>query len=468
MHAPTALLLLHPGRRGGLVRLALLLGVAALLQGCGATLLRTACDNPRISNFGAPSSYIVMLPYRYGGSSPANRESAAQLNQITRLQALQGAVDAPATQVTLVEGDPDKPADPACGIENVYDRVVENRAGLFWRRLFHSAVFVWGEIFDRDDGILVQSHLRVFWNGAASRDLEVLVDVPGQARPLRFAGSLPSDTISFPARKIGRQEQQQLAQAIASGLQLRREPRLDAEPVPLPAKFSAVAWRRPWLELQDRELRSFWMLIDDAGLHTGPVLPETVFARAMASYLNHRVDGDRSSREQAVAALARFRAALPRPDDPLLRVPLAMTAVIEGTLGLGSGAAAATPDRDLLPAQAADDPAAGRAQMQAALAEAARRLPGNGEVLNLAAIARIPGCCDGADAPQHIQDIQRMLERAWALEQGNTKIGRNMLQWYRFLATLPPERLPFDRDALAARARQAKATVDAWAAMGSP
>jgi hypothetical protein len=451
-----------------LLRLACL-AVAALLQGCGATLLRTACDNPRVSNFGAPSSYIVMLPYRYGGSSAVNRESAAQLNQITRLHALQSAVDAPATQVTLVEGDPDQPADPACGIENVYDRVVENRSGLFWRRLFHSAIFVWGEIFDRDDGILVQSHLRVFWNGAASRELEVLVDVPQQARPLRFSGSLPSDTISFPARKIGRQEQAQLAQAIASGLHLRREPRLDAEVVPLPAKFSAVAWRRPWLQLQDRELRSVWMLIDDTGLQAGPVLPETVFARAMASYLNFRVDGDRTSREQAVAALARFRASVARPDDPLMRVPLAMTAVIEGTLGLGgSAAAAATSDRDLLPTQTADDPAAGRAQMQAALAEAARRLPGNGEVLNLAAIARIPGCCGGADAPQRIQEIQRMLERAWALEQGNARIGRNMLQWYRFLATLPPERLPFDRATLAARTQQARDAVDAWAAMGSP
>lgn len=455
-----------------LLRLACL-AVAALLQGCGATLLRTACDNPRVSNFGAPSSYIVMLPYRYGGNSATNRESAAQLNQIARLQALQSAVDAPATQVTLVEGDPDKPADPACGIENVYDRVVENRSGLFWRRLFHSAIFVWGEIFDRDDGILVQSHLRVFWNGAASRELEVLVDVPRQARPLRFLGSLPSDTISFPARKIGRQEQAQLAQAIASGLQLRREPRLDAEVVPLPAKFSAVAWRRPWLQLQDRELRSFWMLIDDTGLQAGPVLPETVFARAMASYLNFRIDGDRTSREQAVAALARFRASVARPDDPLMRVPLAMTAVIEGTLGLGGSAgAAATPDRDLAQQAAArtddgSDPGA-RAQMQAVLAEAARRLPGNAEVLNLAAIARIPGCCSGADAPQRIQEIQRMLERAWALEQGNTRIGRNMVQWYRFLGTLPPERLPFDRGELAARAQRAGAAVDAWAAMSSP
>jgi len=445
------------------------LAAAALLAGCGATMLRTACDNPRISNFGAPSSYIVMLPYRYGGSSTTNRESAAQLNQIARLQALQGAVDAPATQVTLVEGNPDRPTDPACGIENVYDRVLENRSGLFWRRLFHSAIFVWGEIFDRDDGILVQSHLRVFWNGAASRDLEVLVDVPSLARPLRFAGSLPSDTISFPARKISRQEQAQLAQAIASGLQLRREPRLDAEPAQLPAKFSAVAWKRPWLQLQDREMRSVWMLIDEAGLRAGPVLPETLFARAMASYLNFRVDGDRASREQAVAALATFRAALAHPDDPLLRVPLAMTAVIEGTLGLASDTStAATPDHDVLqlPAQGVDgEPAR---QVQAALAEAALRLPGNGKVLNLAAIARIPGCCGGSDASERIQEIQRMLDRAWALEQGDAKISSNLVQWYRFLATLPPERLPFDLDELAARAQRATATSNAWSNVGSP
>lgn len=447
------------------------LAAAALLQGCGATLLRTACDNPRISNFGAPSSYIVMLPYRYGGSSAANRESAEQLNQIARLQALQGAVDAPATQVTLVEGDPDNPADPACGIENVYDRVVENRSGLFWRRLFHSAVFVWGEIFENGDGIMVQTHVRVFWNGAASRDLEVLVDVPSLARPLRFVGSLPSETISFPARRISRQEQAQLAGAIATGLQLRREPRLDAESAQLPAKFSAVAWKRPWLQLQGRDGRNLWMLIDEAGQRAVPVLPETAFARAMAAYLNFRVGGDRASHEQAVAALATFRAALDRPDDPMLRVPLAMAAVIEGTLSLtGEPSAPNPPDRDVLQksAQDADGESARQTQTQVALSEAARRLPGNGAVLNLAAIARIPGCCDGSDAPQRIQEIQRMLDRAWALELGDGKIGSNLVQWYRFLATLPTARLPYGPDELAARARSAAAASNAWSAASDP
>jgi len=447
-------------------RSAVLVALVALLQGCGATLLRTSCDNPRISNFGAPSSYIVMLPYRYGGDDDTKRDLAQQLNRITRLQALQGAIQMPDTQITLVEGNPALPNDPQCDIENVYDRVVENRSGWFWRKPFHSAVFVWGEIFDSGDGLIVQSHLRMFWNGSAARDLEVSVDSPALVRPLRFGGDLPSDTISFPARTLTRAIQEQLARNITAGLQVRAAPNLEAAQVELPSRFMTMRFKRPWLELQRRDLSSVWLLIDEGGLGAAPVPPETLFARAMASYLNFRVTPDRAARQQAVDALSRFRGVLATVNDPGLRVPLAVADVIEGTLGLAmrqDGPLGS--DVNATQGNAQAEPQTFSARSQTALDDAVRRLPTNGDVLNLAAIVRIPGCCSGDGVPARIEEIERLLNRAEALEQGNLKIASNRLSWYSYLATLPDSSLPYTRAELAHRKQLAEAALAAWKAL---
>jgi hypothetical protein len=392
----------------------------------------------------------------------------------------------PDTQITLVEADAGAPNDPQCGIENIYDRVVENRSGWFWRKPFHSAVFVWGEIYDQGDGFILQSHMRVFWNGRADRELEVSVDAPELVRPLRFAGDLPSDTISFPARKISMAEQQQLATAVSARLQVRAAPRADAAPAFLPNRFMAAEYKRPWLELQGRDLKSVWLLIDEDGLDAAPVLPETLFARAMASYLNFRVGREEGGRQQVMAALARFRQAMGHADEPLSRVPLAVADVIEGTLGLPTTpyvAPSPSPDASsdlarspqvaaavqfestaLQTATPADSQTVSAAS-QNALDEAVRRLPSSGEVLNLAAIARIPGCCHGAGAQQRMLRIQKMLERAQALENGNLKIARNLMNWYAYLATFPDGALPYPRAELAERRQKAALLLSAWSAL---
>lgn len=441
------------------LRCLILLATTALLQACGATMLRTSCENPRVSNFGAPSSYVVMLPYSYAGESEVSREATQQLNRIIRLQALRGAAAMPETQVTLIEGDP---ATPACDIENIYDRVVENRSGLFWRKPFHSAVFVWGEVFDEGDGLAVQSHLRVFWNGVAARELEVSADAPALIRPLRFSGELPEDTISFPVQTLTRSAQQQLAGAIGKELQLRKAPSLDAEVAELPSRFSAVSWKRPWLELQGRDLRSVWLLIDDQGIDVGSILPETLFVRAITSYLNFRVNRDAESRQQAMRFLAQFRAAVPRSGQAMPRVPLALSEAIEGTLSLPTRWYA-QPGAEQVPAQTMVP-----AQAQTTLVDAARQLPANGELLNLAAIARIPACCKGGDAAANIREIQRMLEQARSLERGNLKIGQNLLRWYTYLQTLPAELLPFSAAELQTHTERARDSLAALSSLRAP
>jgi|CXWL01.1.fsa_nt_gi hypothetical protein len=435
-----------------------LLILLALLQGCGATLLRTPCDKPRISNFGVPSSYIVMLPYRYRGSNDANREAARQFDQTATLQMLQAAVAMPATQITLVEGSP---ADPRCDIDNVYQRVVDNRSGLFWRRLFHSAVFVWGEIYDRGDGMLVQTHLRTFWNVAADRELAVSIDSPTLVRPLRFGADLPSETVSLPARRYDRAEQQRLTQATAALMQPKAEPRDDARPTELPRRIAAVLLKPPWLELQDRDGGSVWLRTDRRA--ADGTLPETLLASALAAFINARGSGDAADRQRVLDKLAAFRVALgAQAREPQAAVALALADALEGALGLA-------PSPPPAPATSAtggvfqmQNSLAVPASAQTTLDNAVRQLPSSGEALNLAAVARLPECCTGPGAAARIAEIQQMFERADALERGNLKIARNLMQWYAYLQTLPDGDLPFDRAQLEQRSEQSRRSLKAW------
>jgi hypothetical protein len=421
-----------------------LASAAALLQGCANNAIRTGCDNPRVSNFGSPTSYVVMLPYRYGGKDAAREDSAQQINRITQLQALQGSLDMPTTQITFVEGDAAK--DTRCRIEYAYDRVIENRSSLLWRRPYHSAIFLWGEIYDRDDGVIVQSHMRIFWNGSADRELEVRVPVPNSSQSLLFTGDMPSDTISFPPQTFSASQMAQLSDIAKASLQVREEPRLDAKPTPLPRRFAVMSWKRPWLELVGRDLRKAWVLVDDDGLrNNNTALPETTFMHAMASYLNFRVDSQDSSRRQAINALDKYRSAIATSNSPLRRESLALSKVMEGTMAMTSNAA---------------DPS------HAVLADASRELPTNGNVLNLVAMTAIPACCNNVDSPARITQIQTMLEQASMLEPGDDKIGRNLINWYRLLGTLPADTaLPFPRAELTTRLQQATQALADWTAV---
>ena len=420
-----------------------LASAAALLQGCANNAIRTGCGNPRISNFGAPTSYVVMLPYRYGGKDDAREGSAQQINRITQLQALQGSLDMPSTQITFVEGDAAK--DTRCRIEYAYDRVIENRSNLLWRRPYHSAIFMWGEVYDRDDGVLVQSHMRIFWNGSEDRDLEVRVPVPNSSQSLLFTGEMPSDTISFPPQTFSASQMAQLSDIARASLQVREEPRLDAKPTPLPRRFTILRWQRPWLELVGRDLRTAWVLVDEEGLRNNAALPETTFLHAMASYLNFRVDGQASSRRQAINALDKYRNAIATNNSPLRRESLALSKVMEGTMTMSSNAADAS---------------------NVALADASRELPTNGNVLNLVAMTAIPACCNNVDTPARITQIQSMFEQASMLEPGDDKIGRNLINWYRYLGSLPVDTpLPFSRAELDTRLKQATQALADWTAV---
>ena len=411
------------------------------LQGCTTTMTRSDCSNPRVSNLIAPNAYLVVLPYRYRGSDSSRHDDAERINRVIALQAIRIAADMERTHITLVEGDPD---DPQCGIESVYERVVDNRTGLFWRRVFHSAVFLWGEIYDAPDGLTLQTHLRTYWNGPRERTLAVELGPPVVTSPLRFTGELPDSTVSFPLHTLPMQVQRGALQAAQDDLEVREWPETLAPAAPLPKKFIVGRWRKPWLELIDRTGPAVWLRVPDQFGAAATLLPELSFARALTAYLTHRVDGRARSREAVRSALHDFRSQLAAKTDPLMRGPLALAAAMEGTLSLVGEPAAAT--------ATATPPAAGGAGDAApdALAGAAAQSPARADLLNLAALARIAGCCQ-VDTARTVDVILRDLERAYRLDPADGRITMNLLQWYELLLALPQAQRPLQTDEIERR-----------------
>jgi hypothetical protein len=436
----------------------LLLLVVLLLQGCGATVLRSDCSNPRVSNVLVPKAYLVVLPFRYRGADVAPADAAAtdaardtraaeaeRMNQIVALQAMRIASSMDGTHITLVEGDPN---DPRCGIEPVYEHVVFNRTGLFWRRVFHSAVFLWGEFYDAPDGLTVQTHLRTYWNGPSDRELAIELPRPGSRRPWRFTGELPDSTLSFPTRTLRVDAQRTALQSTARTFEVRVEPDPSAATAPMPRKYMVGQWRKPWLELVDRQGPAVWVKVPESADDADQLLPELSFARALTAYLTHRVDGNEASRFVVRDSLRAFRDRFADSSDQLMREPLAVAAALEGTLNLSVGS-------DTAPRSDGPFADAGRA----ALAGATELLPYSAALINLSAISRMAACCAADDGGHGAAAIRRDLERAYQIDPSDTRIATNLLQWYELLPTLGPQRQTLPAAELERRARALRAAL---------
>ncbi len=445
----------------------LLLAVVGLLQGCGASLLRTPCDNPRISNAFAPSSYVVLVPYRYRGTVDATRDAVQHLNEILILQAMQSAAKLPHTHITVVEGAPE---DPRCSIEPIYDAVAENRSGFFWRRLYHSAVFSWGEVYDGAGELLTGSHLRVLWNGSVDRAIRVTIAPARLGGSWAFQGDLPADTITFPLRRLTTATLEQLGDRIGALMEVRQERSLDALAWPLPRRFVTLAWRRPWLLVLGSDGRPGWIHMD-AMDNVVVRVPEMLFMRSIVAYLDARVSGEPDERERVLGMIGEFRESVREStasglgDESGFRKPLALAAIMEGTLRLAQA------ERDhTTGGSEADSAAAARSrrfawdEAQKHLEEASQRMPTSAEVLNLVAIAHLSACCAASPQPEPaaLRRVQALFDRALLLETGNAKVIANLVQWHRYLAALPASSLPFDGAELPMRTEKALRMLQAW------
>ncbi|MCU7374894.1 hypothetical protein PEC18_29620 [Paucibacter sp. O1-1] len=393
-----------------------------MLSGCATSVLTAPCQSPNVSSSALPVVYMVVVPY-VGNSetelSQAHEKAAQTVTESAGLQALRMASDTTDMHVTLLYQD-----DARCEIEQIYQKFTEEK-GRLNRKLLSTVVFFWGEVYEIQGSLQIQSHLRILWKDNDDQFVNVYVQQPENAPPLKFAGYLPYSTISFPPRQL----------LVNDGAGLTRDPRLkfvarsarrdDAEEVPLPSRFSIVERSGKWVEIQGRDdKRSAWISVQDGGAGIMQLLPELSFANAVASYISYGKNYDEDAFKNTRKWLDEFKSgAQENVDSRELIRPSAVAEAIEGALYL----------RAIAPRTGYRD----RARLL--LDKAATSLSTNSAVLNLAAVSEMDVCCSN----QRISTrIHRRMQLAYELDAGNKTIARNLLNWYRLLETKPREVWP--------------------------
>lgn len=418
------------------VSLALL--VVALLQGCTTTVLTAPCNNPKVSNSSVPFVYLVMLPYIFRGSdAPSDDYQSAvdALNDVARLQAVRMGAETTDMHVTLLAD-----AGTDCGIESVYRSFTDNR--LLERELRSTVVFFWGEVFERNDQLLVQSHTRMLWKNPQENLVETFAAVPGETARLKFVGSLPTSTVSFPSRSLPLGLLPGSGGELRHSLEARSGPAATANKVPLPKKFTIQRREGNWVELLDAEgPGTAWVAVTDPGTRARSILPELSFAHALAAYANYSRASSSRIADNAIQWFEEFRAAFPpSAADESLQQPLAVANAVEAYLRI---------DKSL---SQSEREGAGKLMDRAVAG-----LPTNSAMLNLAAVLKVEQCCaTRADAAE----IQQRFETARRLDVGNQVIAKNLLNWYTLLEQKDESLLPVPREELRRRLAQLKQLLE--------
>jgi len=404
--------------------------IAVCLQGCATTVLTAACDNPKVSNRSIPFIYLVMLPYVYrGDSAPSemHRSAVAALNDVARLQVVRMGAEASDMHVTLLQD-----GGKGCEIEMVHKAFTEKR--LLKAQLLSTVVFYWGEVFEAEDRMIVQSHVRVLWKNPNDDVVSFETPLPRSDRRLRFNGTVPYSTVSFPPRNLPIGDE-----VGGGGLRMLLEARSGAMPgaeaVPLPKSFLINQRVGNWVELRDRETQaSSWVAVTDPGSNAKSLLPELSFAQALAAYVSYSTAPNDSVAANSIRWLDEFRAAYPSTGGEAQRQSMAVADLIEAVLRLARNAGEAD-------------------QLRAAelMDKAVAALPTNSAALNLAGISRIERCCS---TRQDAAEVQRRLDLARQLDAGNEVIAKNLLNWYQLLERKDVAVQPHDREEMRRRAEE--------------
>lgn len=418
--------------------LSLTLLFVALLQGCSTTVMTAPCDKPKVSNWTVPFVYLVMLPYAYrGGDAPSEPHQSAvdALNDIARLQAVRMGAETTDMHVTLLDD-----TGSGCGIEPVYRSFTDPR--FFERELRSSVVFFWGEVFEREDQVLVQSHTRMLWKNPKDNLVEVFVGTSGESARLKFTGSLPISTVSFPTRVLPLGPTPGGSGAMRNAIEPRAAPGVLAPRVSLPKKFIIQRREGEWVELRDANgPGTAWVAVTDAGTGARSILPELSFAHALAAYANYGRASSSRIADNAIQWFGEFRASSPAatPADSLQQ-PLAVADAVEAFLRA---------DKSLSKEE--------REGAYKLIERAAAGLPNNSAILNLAGVLKVERCCAKRANAAEVLDY---FEKARRLDAGNQMIATNLVNFYTLLESLDPAVTPLPRDEIRRRNAQLKQLLE--------
>jgi len=408
------------------------LAVVVCAQGCSTTVLTAECANPKVSNSSVPFVYLVMLPYAYRGKeepSVLHQVAAVSLNDVAGLQVVRMGAETTDMHVTLL-----RDSGKGCDIEEVYKVFTEKH--FFERELRSTVVFYWGEIFEVDDRMIVQSHIRMLWKNPEESLVNVDVTLPSDRSRLRFTGFVPYATVSFPPRTLPVENEEGSGLRLRMSLEAHSAPTMQADKVPLPKRFIISRREGDWVELRDASTHTTsWIAVTDRGANAKSLLPELSFAHALAAYASFSRVPNNAIASDSIRWLDEFRAGYgTQGASEALRQPNAVADAVEAVLRMNENRG----EQD-------------RRRVVELMDRAVGALPTSSAVLNLSAISRIEQCCSTREAAS---EIQRGLELARQLDAGNEMVAQNLLNWYRLLAEKDASVWPGTKEEIRRRAAE--------------
>jgi hypothetical protein len=303
------------------VRAALLTATMISLLGgiAHAGMAHRDCRFPMV--FQGADVNVVVLPYRYTGTSYDLANTGNRLSLLVKLEVLSnmlGYGNVGAVQMEMPEGT--SRDDPTCLPENVLPILVGTRTpdpGLARNyadtqgssnalRPGRGLVLVWGLLYEDGDDVFVQTFARFLRRGI---DEAIVVPAGGSS----FSARLSSQTVAFTPQKFSRSYLEQAEASYAKANIVRDQPDDSAHGEPLPqlvvkcagfscddspvhAGFYVEEKRGEWIRIQymdpSRGQRKDGWIHSSGGLGGAPlykVLPELRFIEGSAGYLCLRV-----------------------------------------------------------------------------------------------------------------------------------------------------------------------------------
>jgi hypothetical protein len=379
-----------------------------------------ACEAP--SGFAGPVQVFVL---QYGFEPSAREvdqrlvETARRLSYLIQLDVLANDSYGSIASILLQEEQ-----SGSCLASEVQNRLLGSGA----LQPGQAVALEWGRIYREGDDVLVQTYLRFLRvdpqerRFADERFAVALTDPPA-----RLEGSLPTQSIAFPPRRLSAKQLDRIDADWREAARLYDRPGTggSARALPSPEERFAYYVREMtadgWLgvELSQGGGRGWLKADPQVGRSLRELLPELHFLEGVIGYLSYRQAAD--ARSFPVPPARWMLERIERNFSGFLNPP-GEASVLALTL-LGTLQAFATPDQT----------AAGLELLR----EALHRQPEDGKLRNLAAMAELRQCCAGDGTSPLLKQIPQMLLAGLAVDPNNTELLANLQAIYAWLAGQP-------------------------------
>jgi Bacterial SH3 domain len=379
-----------------------------------------ACEAP--SGFAGPVQVFV-LQYGFDPSAlEADQrlvETARRLSYLIQLDVLANDSYGSIASILLQEERPG-----SCLAGAVQNRLLDSGA----LQPGQAVALEWGRIYREGDDVLVQTYLRFLRVDPQERRFaDERFTVALSDPPARLEGSLPTQSIAFPPRRLSAEQLDRIDADWREAARLYDLPDASGRARELPSPDERFAYfvremtADGWLgvELSQGGGRGWLKADPEVGRSLRELLPELHFLEGVIGYLSYRqaADGRGFPVPPARWMLERIERNLSRFIDPPGEASM-LALTLRGTLQ-----AFATADRT----------AAGLELLREALG----RQPEDGKLRNLVAMAELRQCCAGDGTSPSLKQIPQMLLAGLAVDPNNTELLANLQATYAWLAGQP-------------------------------